>query len=82
MKRFGNATIQSIIKRACKEFLEDVSAPDFVSFFYNGHYVEAKFEWSNSRRVWFLSHFDVVYSRCVMRYSVYQDYYMADALCW
>lgn len=81
MRRFGRQSIKSIIDRACKEFLENDSAPDFTSFFYKGHYVEAFFEWSTLRCCWYLEHFDIVYSRCVMRYEVGVDYDLCSAWC-
>ncbi len=81
MKKFGRATIQDIIVRACKDFMEDDSAPDFVSFLFKGHYVNAVFEWSPLRCSWYLSYFDVVYSRCTMRYKVNEDYDLCFAWC-
>lgn len=82
MRKLGHEAIQSVIKRACKEFLEDNSAPEFVSFLYKGHYVEAEFEWSSSRCLWYVSRFCVVYSRCVMHYNVNEDYDFSFACCW
>lgn len=82
MRRFSRATIQTIVKRACKEFLEDGSAPDFVSFLYKGHYVKAVFEWAPLRGSWYLYYFDVVYSRSVMRYTVDEDFDICSAWCW
>lgn len=82
MRKLGHDSIQSIIKRACKEFLEDEAALDRVSFSYKGHRVNAKFDWSKSRHVWYVSSFDIVYSNCVMKYFVRNDYDMVSALCW
>lgn len=81
MRKLGREAIQAIIKRACKEFLDDASAPDFVTFPYKGHFVNAVFEWSNSRCAWYLSYFDVIYSRAVMRYTVNEDYDICFAWC-
>lgn len=81
MKKMGRESIQSIIKRACKEFLEDISAPDFVMFNYKGHTVRAYFEWSRSRRCWYLKSFDVLYSRCIMKYFVNNDFDLSSAWC-
>ncbi len=82
MRKLGREAIQTLIKRACKEFLEDDSAPDFVSFLYKGHYVNAVFEWSSLRSAWYLSYFDIVYSRSVVRYNVNEDYDLCFAWCW
>ena len=81
MRKLGREAILTIINRACKEFLEDDSAPYFVSFLYKGHYVYAVFEWSNSRCAWYLYYFDIVYSRSVMRYTVNEDYDLSFAWC-
>lgn len=82
MRKFGHDSIQSIIKLACKQFFEEDSAPDFVSFFYKGHYVEAEFEWSYARRAWYLNKFDVFYTNSVMRYFVGRDFDLVSAWCW
>lgn len=81
MKKFGQTTTQAIVERAIKEFMDDLSAPDFVSFFWKGHYVEATFDWSYSRGAFYLSTFSVVYSRCVMQYNVDVDYDRRIAWC-
>ncbi len=82
MRKFGRATIQSIIVRALQEFMNDESAPDFVTFTFRGHIVNAQFEWSPLRCAYYLSNFDVVYSRSVMRYNVNEDYDICFAFCW
>ncbi len=81
MKKFGQATIERIVKRAIKEFKEDLDAPDFLYFFWKGHYVEAVFAWSPSCRAFYLLSFSVVYSRCVMTYTVDVDFDCSIAWC-
>lgn len=81
MRKFGRATIQRIIDRAIKEFIDDEYASQFVIFPWDWHRVEAKFEWSISRGVWYLAYFNVVYTHCVMQYCVSQDYDITSALC-
>lgn len=81
MKKFGRDTIQCIVDRAIQEFMNDLEAPDFVVFFWKGHFVEALFEWSPSRCAFYLSKFTVVYTRCVMSYNVDEDFDQSIAWC-
>ena len=81
MKKFSRATIQSVLDRAIREFMDDESAPYTVNFIFKGHFVEAKFCWSPTRLCYYVSQFSVVYSRCVMLYFVRNDYDISSALC-
>lgn len=81
MKKFCSKSIESIVKCAIDLFINDLDAPDFVCFFWKGHYVKASFEWSPLRCAYFLSDFIVVYSRCIMRYKVNEDFALSIALC-
>ena len=80
MKKFGRKTIQAIVDRAIEEFVNDESAPDLVEFLYNGHYVSATIDWSNARSCFYVYDFLVVYSRCVMRYKVREDFDLSSAM--
>ena len=80
MKKFGRKTIQAIVDRAIEEFVNDASAPELVGFLYNGHYVSASIEWSNARCCFYVYDFLVVYSRCVMRYTVGDDFDLSSAI--
>ncbi len=88
MKKFGRATIHCVLDRVAQEFMDDVSSPDFVSFFFKGHYVEALISWSSSRSCFFVDSFMVVYSNCTMMYFCGIDYDQSSALiqdsyrCW
>lgn len=81
MKKLGQSTIKRILDRAIKEFMEDESAPEFVSFLWNGHYVMVDIEWSYSKCAYYVSYFRVVYSRCVMTYSLHEDFDLDLAWC-
>lgn len=81
MKKFGRKTIQSIVDRAIEEFVNDESAPELVGFFYNGHYVSVTIDWSYERSCFYVYDFLVVYSNCVMRYKVNEDFDFNLALC-
>lgn len=80
MKKFGYSTIQHVLARCIQEFMDDDSSPDFVSFFYKGHYVESMIEWSISRSCFYVDSFMVVYSNCTMMYLCDVDYDLSDAL--
>ena len=82
MKKFGRTTVNRVLQCAIKEFIDDTSAPDFVSFWFNGHLVNAEFEWSHARCAWFVSRFTVTYKRCVLSYSLGDDFDLASAWCW
>ena len=81
MKKFGRDTIQCIVDRAIMEFMNDIESPEFVSFLWKGHHVEAFFEWDSSCCSFFLSDFIVVYNRCVMKYVVDEDFDRSIAWC-
>lgn len=82
MRKLGTDTIQTIIERAVQAFMNDESAPDFVTLTYKGHKVNAFFDWSSSVCSMYVSHFDVVYSRSVVRYEIYKDFDLCSALCY
>ena len=82
MKKFGRTTIDIVLQCAVQEFLEDPSAPDFISFWFNGHLVTADYEWSHARARYFVSRFSVTYKRCVMSYSLGDDFDLSSAWCW
>lgn len=81
MKKFSRATIQSVLDRAIRIFMDDASVPSTVTFFFKGHYVEAHIRWCSCRRCYYVSQFSVVYSRCVMLYFVRNDYDIFSAIC-
>ena len=82
MRKYGHDSVQSIIKLACKAFLEDDSSPNSVSFVYKGHPVHAYFEWSKLKCCWYLERFYVVYPSYTQQYWVGSDYTVSSSWCW
>ncbi len=81
MRKFNSISIQTILNRACSDFINDDSVPEFVSFFYKGHYVSATIDWSYEHSCFYVSDFLVVYKNCVARYKVNEDFDFNIACC-
>lgn len=81
MMKLCRNSIESIVDRAVKEFMNDLDSPAVVDFFWKGHNVEAYFEWDPSRYTYFVSRFLVIYPNCVMRYQLDDDFDLSIALC-
>ena len=73
MKKFGRARILDVLECAKKKLI-DCDSLCYVSFDYHGHRVLAFFDPIPNDFGWVLTYFMVIYSRCVMYYSLGVDY--------
>lgn len=80
MKKLGRASILDVLKRAKSEFNVGTDGPYKVKFVYRDHIVLAFFDpaWPDFGG-WVVSRFQIIYSRCVMYYSLGNDYNYSDA---
>lgn len=79
MRKLGRASILDVLQRAKSEFTADTKALYGVIFDYHGHVVIAFCDPISNDYGWLVSLFQVIYSSCVMTYSLGVDYDYADA---